>query len=96
MLDKNVHSTLISLLKTTGMTNFMISPNFSDVHQKGSKNTGIGPWPHYREQPQNLDRINIKNPESLRRTFENEGNKLCIGVTEKAKVLPPAFSSLMP
>lgn len=39
-----------------------INPNFSDVHQKRSKNMGIGPWPHYREQPQNLDRINIKNP----------------------------------
>jgi len=28
--------------------------------KKRSKNTGIGPWPHYREQPQNFDRINIK------------------------------------
>ena len=39
-----------------------ISPNFSDVHQNGPKNMGIGPWPQYREQPQNLDRISIKIP----------------------------------
>jgi len=57
---------------------------------------GIGPWHHYREQPQNSDRIDIKNPESLRRSFENEGNKMYIGINENDQVLPPAFSSLMP
>jgi hypothetical protein len=39
-----------------------ISHNFSDVHQKGPKNMGIGPWPHYREQPQNLRQDKYKNP----------------------------------
>jgi hypothetical protein len=72
-----------------------INPNFSDVHQKGPKKTGIGPWPHYREQPQNLDRISIKIPEGLRSSFENEGNKLYIGVNRKDEILSPAFSSLM-
>ena len=61
-----------------------ISHNFSDMHQKGPKNTGIGPWPRYREQLQNLDSINITNPESHRHSFENEENTLYIGVKRKS------------